>query len=491
MLQPLALKPRMGRTWAGGPTRMDITLIGVVVFAIGLLLLRYGTSAMLAFTFVCILFGGSATIKLTAIGNTSIQPSILATFFLALRCLWPGPGRAALFGNAVRSHIALIVFVGYGLLSAIFLPRIFAGTIEVTPLRPLPTHFIYAVYPLKQTTQNLTVSVYLITTLLGGISAYIASAQQDAPRVLARTIVWCAFAHATFGYLSVIGHGTPIDLFFAFIRNGSYAQLDQDVGGIVRMAGVLPEPSIFCLIGLIFFAFVAELWLRGVDRPWSGAVAAYLLAALLLSTSTTAYVGVLAWSGLMAVRVLLFPNSIPFSKYLAVGVCLSIVVIAISLLLLVDPGLADKAGDVLSRVTFNKLDSRSGRQRLFFAQQGLSAFVHTGGLGIGAGSFRSSGLLAAIAGSMGIIGLLSFLTHWAGAIGPMRRSTYIATADLRADVGAAASWAALLMIFPMSLSWPTPDPGVLWGLMCGAALGLRAQVTQQAMMPTPVPYPLR
>lgn len=471
---------------------MEITLIGVIVFLTGCWLLwRGSTVAMLNFLFVCVLFGGSATVKLTAIGNTSIPPAILAALFLTLRCLWPGPGRPAALTDAVRANGALIAFVCYGVLSAIILPRLFANTIMMPPLRPVKNNFIYAVYPLRPSTQNLTTAVYLTMTMLGSISAYVACRREDAPARLARIISVCGILHASFGFLSVLGRGTPLDAVFEFIRNGNYAQLDQDVGGVVRMAGVLPEPSIFCLTGLILFAFVTELWLRNVDRWWSGTASVLLLAALLSATATTGYVGLTVWIGLCFLRIIAFPGALGGRKYLAAGLLVAIALVGIAALLFARPDLPVKIADVLQSVTVNKLDSRSGTQRLFYMQKGLEAFVHSGGLGIGAGSFRSSGMTVAIIGSMGILGITLFLVHFWRMVQPLRRSTLIPSGDLRTDVSAAASWGVLLMVFPMSLSWPTPDPGLVMGALGGAAMALRrapvANRASSAWQRMPVP----
>jgi len=464
---------------------VDVTVIGLIVIGIGMWLLwRGSTLDMLCFVLVCALFGGSATVKLTALGNTSIQPSVLATFLLAMRSFWPGPGKSTILSRALSTHTVLLVFVLYGVISAAVMPRLFENDIMVAPLRSIKSTYIYAVYPLRPTTQNLTTSVYLLITFLAGTATYVAACDEAAPARIARWAAICGLVHASLGFLSVVAKGTPIDALFGLVRNGNYAQLSQDVGGIVRMSGVFPEPSIFCLTALIFFAFLVELWLRDIDRRWTGPSAAMLLAALLASTATTAYLGLGFWVLLNGLRILAFPRSIRFSKVALTGGLLSLAVVIGALTIAVYPNLFTQLSDAVASVTVDKLDSRSGQQRLFYAMQGVTAFLYSGGLGIGAGSFRSSGMLAAILGSMGVIGVVTFMAHWLRAVGPMARLTYVPSGDLRRDVGAAASWGALLMVFPMSFSWPTPDPGLVWSMMCGIALALRQN--EKAVRSAPV-----
>ncbi len=106
--------------------------------------------------------------------------------------------------------------------------------------------------------------------------------------------------------------------------------------------------------------------------------------------------------------------------------------------------------------------------------QGVDAFFASKGLGIGVGSFRSSSLITAVLGSTGIIGsatLILFLLH---VFKPGRMSTYVSRRNPVEDVGAAAGWTVIMSLVPLGVSWPTADPGYVFGIFCGIALALRA-----------------
>jgi hypothetical protein len=105
--------------------------------------------------------------------------------------------------------------------------------------------------------------------------------------------------------------------------------------------------------------------------------------------------------------------------------------------------------------------------------QGVHAFAASGGLGIGAGSFRSSSILTAILGSGGVIAVVAFVMYVARVFRPLDRRTWRPAGEPMVDVARAAGWAALAMLIPASVSAPSPDPGLLWGLITGTALGLR------------------
>jgi hypothetical protein len=139
------------------------------------------------------------------------------------------------------------------------------------------------------------------------------------------------------------------------------------------------------------------------------------------------------------------------------------------------PSLVESFSRIITVMTIDKADSVSGIQRLFWARQGFEAFAVSGGLGIGAGTFRSSSLITAIIGSMGVIGIVSFMAHLLHAFKPLRASTYSAAAKDREGVGAAASWTSLLMLMPAAVASPSPDPGVTWAMFAGIALSLRAR----------------
>ena len=113
------------------------------------------------------------------------------------------------------------------------------------------------------------------------------------------------------------------------------------------------------------------------------------------------------------------------------------------------------------------------RQRLYWAASAIKAVKVTWGLGIGAGSFRSSSLLLAILGSNGVIGLVAFLGHFFNILKPLRRDTYALPGDPDRAIAVAAAWTACAGLIPQLISYPTPDPSYLFGVMGGLALGWR------------------
>jgi hypothetical protein len=56
---------------------------------------------------------------------------------------------------------------------------------------------------------------------------------------------------------------------------------------------------------------------------------------------------------------------------------------------------------------------------------------------------------------------------------PLNGATWRRTGMLEADVASAAAWTIVMVLVPASVSAPSPDPGLTWGLLAGLSLGLR------------------
>jgi len=177
--------------------------------------------------------------------------------------------------------------------------------------------------------------------------------------------------------------------------------------------------------------------------------------------------------------MLIFPSFFRLEKMLwLVGGALLAVTLACGLMLL-KPDLAESMIAILRRMTLDKADSTSGLQRAFWAKQGFSAFQISFGLGIGAGSFRSSNIFTAVLGSMGVIGVSTLLVYLTQILRPLRQSTYSRSAEPLEAVGISASWAAIFALIPAMLAASSPDLGTSFSIFAGAALGLRGMSTRR------------
>ena len=458
------------------------TYVGVIIAIIGIVLLVRGNAvAMFGFLLMCGPFGGAAAISLPALGGSSIPPSTFCLGFMALRLLLPGAGLGKSIIEGFRVNLFLLIFALYGIVMAYLGPRMFGLDVQVVPMRGLDAR-TYSTYPLVFSAQNITASVYLAGTFMSALCAYVSCRLEGGARMLVQAAVILASTHMFFGITSVLFAGTPYTLFLDLFRNGNYAQLDQTIGGYVRMSGIMPEPSAFAGYGFIWMTFLVECWYRNVRPRLTGVLALLMLLTLLASTSSTAYFSIGVYAILFVLRIAFVPIGVRSDKVIIIGLIGLIIATLVSVVLLVKPALLRQLTDILLELTINKSSSESGIQRAFWAKQGLNAFFASSAVGVGPGSFRSSSIATAILGTTGLVGTISFLCYLVTVIKPLRSSTYhriISTSDA---TGVAAAWAAFSVLIPAGVASPSADPGTDFAILAGSSLALRLR----ARTPPPI-----
>lgn len=477
---------------------MTPTWIGMLMLLIGaLLLIRGSVLAMLVFVMASLLFGGSSAIDLPALGGSSIQPAYVALGFLMLRIALSGGGVSNLFVRSLSQNWALMVFSLYGIATALVLPRIFRGAMEVTAMRFTYNRDPFAAQPLQPSSQNVTAAVYLFGTLLGAVGASIVARSPRASYRLAGAFAWLTFAHVALGMIALVLTQTHHPEIIALFRNASYAQLDQSYAGFIRITGFFPEASAYALVAFPLLILCLESWMRGVRPRLMGAAAIAMGLTLAMSTSSSAYLSLAAYMLILVVRFMLFPSAIPARRILILVISVFITILVGLTVAVALPQLLDAFADMLSRMTVKKANSYSGLQRQFWARQGIEAFQKSYGLGIGAGSFRSSSLGTAIAGSMGVVGLASFAIYNWTVLKPLRASTFNAKAlNMDQAFGASCGWAAVAGLIPAMAATPVPDPGLLFAILAGLAVTWRADAvpalrqTQQPARPQSIIGPV-
>jgi hypothetical protein len=253
------------------------------------------------------------------------------------------------------------------------------------------------------------------------------------------------------------------------------------------MSGIFPEASFYASYAFVWFVFLFECWMRGVQSRRTGPAAIALLLILVFSTSGSAYLSLAAYGALLILRLLILRQQLSPFKVVAILIgLLAASLVAIGTVLLI-PQLADQLVDMFQHMTMDKADSDSGRQRSFWAMQGLDAFKVSYGLGIGAGSFRSSSLFTAMLGSMGVVGVVAFLGHLVRVFKPLRASTYSTSKDERSAAGSAASWTVLSMMIPAAVGAASADPGINFAILSGLALEWRRRRSQVPVARKPAP----
>jgi hypothetical protein len=452
---------------------MTITFIGYFhLVAGGAIALRGSLRQAFLFLFVSALFSGSAALILPS-GGSSVPPIYFALLFVYLRIIAPRGGFMGSVPDAIRANRWLALFALYGVAMAYLGPRLFAGAIDVYPMRMVARDSLFDTLPLEPTSQNVTASIYMIGTLFLAVGAWIASRRDDAPATLVKAALWVSWGHIGFGLIALAARGTPFDAMLDLFRNSTYVQLDDTVGGIVRIRGIFPEASEFAGFGFAYFVVSAELWYRSIHTRATGAAALAMATILFFSTSSTAYAALAIYLAFFFVRPLLLPGLASSRKIATVLAILGAFGVLFAVVMAAVPEVADSMLKMLELMTVGKSSSDSGAQRLFWALQGRDAFLVSYGLGIGPGSFRSSSMIMAVIGSLGVIGIVTFLLYLAAVFQPWRMSSWCRAEDYRTSVGGAFASAAVLSLVPAALSSANPHPTPTFAILAGAALALR------------------
>ncbi|MEO0061565.1 MAG: hypothetical protein RLZZ08_125 [Pseudomonadota bacterium] len=464
---------------------MSFTFVGLLQLVIGSILLFRSLPAMLMFLLASGLFGGSAALTMPAIGNSSVPPIQFALLFVYIRLLMPRGGYFAVWTQGIRDNFMLVLFTFYGMVAAYAGPRIFAGRMNVAPVRFENPRNLFDAIPLEPTSQNFTASIYLLCALLAALAAYAIVRSRAGVEMLVKGGVVIAWVHALSGLIASLTKGTPLEEVFSLFRNGNYAQLDQAYQGFNRVDGFFPEASGWAAFGIAWFVFNCECWYRSVWSKHTGRAALLLGAVLFFSTSSTAYVGIGCYLVFFIGRLLVMPASVqPVRLKQGLLAMFSMMVMA-AVAMAAIPHFAAQVVDMILHMTVDKGDSLSGQQRLFWAMQGFTAFEVSAGVGIGPGSFRSSSLLTAILGTMGVVGVLTFAGYVFSVLRPLptrgaggqgaggQGAGGGAGNDAVVAVMEACATTAFIVLIPAAISSPNSHPGTNFSILAGAALALR------------------
>lgn len=395
---------------------MQIELIGVFAFIVGLISLGRSPAFSVYMVFLSTLLGASAAAILTALGGASLQPAHLMLAFVLLK-IGTNPYRLADGLSSLsfpRPGFWLLITVLYSLVGAVLITRLFAGSTNVYAIARLGDGARIALVPLAPTTGNLTQSLYFASDLLAYVAFYACSRELGSRslEVLCSAAVVCAFVNLAFGVIDLATYLTGTGELLSFLRNAGYAMLvEVEMAGFKRVVGSFSEASSYGSASLFLFAFTGKLWLEEASTRRAGLGAAAALTAVVASTSTTAYAGlaiVAAFEYLTCLYMLVIHRKSTRNAklFLFLG---PFVVVFIVMSGALNESVWNAVQNIYQQAFSEKLNSDSGVERSSWNYQGLQNLIETNGLGVGVGSTRTSSWPLAVLASLGIIGTVTYL----------------------------------------------------------------------------------
>lgn len=381
------------------------------------------------------------------------------------------PQRLALFS----------AFLAYAVIGALVLPRVFAGMFEVVPV----SAFRFGTDILNPGAGNITQSGYMALSYAATLSFTIIG-QTDAMRDhFRRALLYGAYTLIGTGILDLITYNLHISDVLEPFRTATYALLtDVEADGAKRVVGLMPEASSYgsaCVGLLSLILFMRPLFRQGLEQTLAVAAIVLLMAMTMMSTSSTAIVGLGVMGGVYGLDLLvrlLDPRN-PRRDQLNLEISLIILVVfAIFVSFVVKPDLFDPLISLVDKMVFQKTSTASYAERSLWNRVGWHAFLDSGGLGAGLGSIRVSNWAISILGSTGVFGailMFGFILQQLIAV-PRRAPMAVKQFSTVMKLG------LLPTLVMYQIAGTIPDIGIL----AAATLGMIAA----AHMAVPAPRPL-
>lgn len=440
--------------------------IGLVVLAAGLASLLMGRTAPMVLVILCSGLGAAAALL---VGAANIQPAHVV-LLLAVAAMAARPEGAAFFIRAMTRSwptLWLTFLVLYGVVTGYFMPRLLAGASEIIPLGSSAFDDTGGTVPLGPVSSNFTQAVYMAANLLCFVATLHVASTEKGYRSLALGVLGLAAFNAALAVADVATYWTGTQALLDGIRNARYTlHHEEQIAGLKRIVGGMPEASAFARFTLGLMGFSAMLWISGLWTRVSGLLAIASFALVLLSTSTTGMVGLIPVTGVLYAVALSRALQARSTRGGAVFLlALPAAAAALAAVLMASEDLRTVILDYLDLLVFSKASSNSGIERTAFNTIALHNFVDSYGLGVGLGTVRTSSLPVALLSHVGVPGTLFYLAFLVAVAWPGRR----AVAPAQQGVRAAALMACFALICGDLVAAPNIEQGLIFYVLAGLA----------------------
>ena len=371
-------------------------------------------------------------------------------------------GRVVRVSSALKvAGITFFAFVLYGTLSVLISPRLFEGILVYDPRKGIDTQYMNLT-PLQFSPSMVGQGMYLWINVLVLIFAAMYGSRRGALEKFSKYIIWAGTLVVILAMLQFLAWIVGISFPYRFIDNAEGWSLGyaQYLGDVKRVNGSFTEPSNLAAFLLGFVSFLIRLWV-GEKGGWLGVLLLFSLVALLLTTSTTAYVGLgfllslLVLYGLVAaVKRSVFRRG----NVVASGLLLSVASIGVVGSLTLEP-----VGQVVRAAILEKGVSGSFFHRIAADWRALEIVLETAGLGVGLGGNRPSSFLTWLLSNVGIVGTASFILGILLTIRAARGGCQgIEAAKRRCLLASASAWGLVVHLTAKIISQPDLSFPTLW-----------------------------
>ena len=388
---------------------MEFSIVGATICC-GILLVALPSNAPLIVALIMsFAFGSTAIVSFSSLGGSS--PIIYVIFAAALIA------SVALRRDVIRdlgtvfsqqpAAWLLVVLALYTVAGSYLLPRLFAGeTTAFIPRRPFND---VVEVPLGPATGNITQSLYFVLGILSFLAVCVLLLQPRRFLAIRQGYFAWATLHVAMGFIDLFGKVGGLGDVLAPIRTASYAMFsDVGIEGFWRIAGAYSEASAFGAVTVVLLAFCFTYW-RYMHDVYALALSVALLILLVLSTSSTAYVGgaIILTYLLASLTRAAIRNRLRKQDLLLLVAAIASLAVVIGVVLYNENAL-DPFWRLFDTMILEKASSASGHERAYWNYRSLQSIYETVGFGVGLGSSRASSWFIAVASQLGVAGALIF-----------------------------------------------------------------------------------
>jgi hypothetical protein len=353
-------------------------------------------------------FASLALLPAGAIGM-SILPQSMFAVVLSLKVFAPqllpvSPKLLAALQLRNLGYLALFLLVA--IVATVIMPKLFVGEVVIVPMK----ESVGGPDLLRSTTQNFTQFGYVTLSVATVFAVTFMADQPSFTKTLQLGVLAGSIVCIATGLIDLAAASTGMESLLQPFRTAEYAYLTADsVAGQKRVVGFTPEASAYGPICVGFAAAILltrSLFAEGRQQALAVTVGIGLLVMALLSTSSTAYVGLavlgLAY-GFNWTRRAFSPHvdqgGLLWELLIGLGVIAGVLFILIARADLFDPLV-----NMVDEQIFKKPLTSSYYERSFWNTTAWQTVSRTWGLGIGLGSTRTSNWVASIVSNTGVIG---------------------------------------------------------------------------------------
>lgn len=407
----------------------------------------------LTLLFVSLPFGSMTVVpgSINILPYVALSPLVVTKVLLTTRNftnLWDG-----LFNW--RRLGFLTAFIVVALLVTYSAPYLFRGA----PIMELTTARLT---PLRFGSGNITQPLYLTMSFLLCIALYMLMLVPTGPAMLSTALLTGATMAVVSGLIDMVTAGTAL---LAPLRTASYAILEgAEVANNRRVIGFNTEASSFGAMVLSFAVILIFMspasWAGGKALWWQRGLTGALLMMTVLSTSSSAYLGLIALVLMYLARLSLqlFTPHNGLDRRQSTAALLTLLMVALlgCTYIMLRPAVLDGPIAIVNNTLLEKSGSDSADERSSWNQISLQGFVATAGYGVGVGSTRTSSWVVAVLSSTGILGSLMLLAFLARGF-----LTYLPRTDAAVRFSAiGARYAFLIILIPAAVAGTLVDFGI-------------------------------